>query len=1847
MKTKLGLNKAQKSTHQSLTKPFGKKFMSLVLCICMLIGVLATMPSAVYANVDSLNLLWPIKNYYRVDSGFGIRSWDGRAHNGIDIFRPCNTPIYAAQSGTAVATYHSSWGNNVLIDHGNGYKTRYAHMNKFAFSGSKWVEKGEVIGYVGKTGSAAGYHLHFELYQGPTRINPVPVNYDGRHSFGGSAPCTQAVRYVYDVTQTVTEPVHTHSWNYNYDSGHPHNQYRSCSCGAKEYTGSRQNVAGCANCFPVGNVSLTRSFNKVNGTATFYRNSVENAHSYTLTLYRDGYQYGNYNMSGRSYSVSGLAPGNYSAELTARNNNTGRTRKGYCSNFKIVNTYNVSFNANGGSNAPSAQTKIQNEWLTLSSSKPNRSHYIFKGWASSRTASEPQYQPGGTYDKNAKITLYAVWEPEVYTVNFDADGGKGDVSDRTITYGDTMKMPNGVIKDGYYLKGWATKKGATDAEYKFGVDYKIDKNLSLYAVWGNSTWTEEVASSFAGGDGTEQNPYRISNAAELAYLAKIVNTQSTAAEYKYYVLTDNINLGYSEWTPIGIFDNENQYFCGSLDGNGYTISDLYISNVNANYIGLFGRAKDSTFKNITLAGTIEGINTTVVAYIGGMCGYTEKTDFTDCNIAFFNISNLTVGTSGYSSVGCLAGNTDEGNIMKCRADECSINLKSGEFYSGIMVGDCNTKISDCEVKSTESGLFSTSSNVDMYAIGGLCGYMNEDVETCSVSAPYFANTLQVNCSQYGMDRIGGLCGYATATVRTSSVQFSDGPIKTIDGGDYKSSIYASGDEAFIGGITGYSESMSEIIDCKYNGQSLTGISKNRGMIIGGLVGRATSPPNATASREHKGYSTIKYREMPTKDGYKAIWYTNPECTNQYMFGTRISEDLILYPKWEKRGKRRYWNGTSKEPEYNTDTKTYIITTGEELAWISDVSNGVITTGANYPADKSFKGYNVELGDDIYLNENWSSSSEWGNTPPPNTWKRIGSFSGTFNGKGYTIYGMYKQGLFGTLTAGKISGVDVDCLYINEAAVVDYIDENSVVENCEVTGSYRDSRIYGNDTIGGIARKNYGEIKNCINFAPIYGRYQVGGIVGENNGKISDCHNYGDVSGNSGDNYYSVCIGGIVGENKGYGASDIRIVNCSNSGYVYGVVGIGGIVGKSICNKFNYIEHCFNKGPVYGSYRNGTWNCSSIGGIIGESGSGTSVYDCYNVGGVGGSSSYSDIGGIIGHQGYSDSFKQHGWISRCYNIGNVTGNSEIGEIAGYNNGYVRWNYYSGSNSVVGTNDYSAYDNYYKSSSNMKNLSNLSRLGESDWAVNSNYNDGYPYLKSIEYVFKTYSIKSGEELTQNDTIKRSFANVDGILYGEGSWSKVGGLAGVASGSTTSVPTARIKGSLSVASKINANTTGKAYKGYIVGNMYDPAFDISSTYYGSDVELPNNGSNDVINTAGTARATRLMKMPSFLKNQLGLGEYISVENLKENPEAVWVIRDGQLPELYYNCLNDITVSKDIENGAVTVDKTQAVDGETVTITATPNDGYELNKVYVNGTEIDGTAFEMSGASDVYATFKPITPEYNVKVQTDSNAAATLVNMDKDSGGEISLMSVGDTELTARDGEEIKVNASAIDDYTVDGVYVNGEEIAADSFIVTDNSTVSLDVQSLSTDVKAVTNDAEDISYISAVLSGKLEDDSSEHQRYILYWADNDPDTVYTTEVSEQPGEYKVEVQDLLPGTAYSFKMTENGNVKSFKTLSEDSDGDGEPVTPPQKDLLTTTVCTKTVDGYHFDITADESITDEIMVAIYNADDMVIDIKYAEVSGGKAAVDTTQSTAKYAKIFVWESGMKPKAAPERVTVQ
>lgn len=87
---------------------------------------------------------------------------------GADIAAPRGTPIIASASGTVVtATYHNSvfsYGNYVILDHGDGYRTLYAHMSAFAVKQGDVVQQGQIIGYVGDTGYSFGCHCHFEMF---------------------------------------------------------------------------------------------------------------------------------------------------------------------------------------------------------------------------------------------------------------------------------------------------------------------------------------------------------------------------------------------------------------------------------------------------------------------------------------------------------------------------------------------------------------------------------------------------------------------------------------------------------------------------------------------------------------------------------------------------------------------------------------------------------------------------------------------------------------------------------------------------------------------------------------------------------------------------------------------------------------------------------------------------------------------------------------------------------------------------------------------------------------------------------------------------------------------------------------------------------------------------------------------------------------------------------------------------------------------------------------------------------------------------------------------------------------------------------------------------------------------------------------------------------------------------------------------------------------------------------------------------------------------------------------------------------------------------------------------------
>lgn len=122
--------------------------------------------SGMIGKLGTGSFIWPVPAYRHISRWANLNPGPNY-HRGVDIAAPYGTEIYAADAGTVVAcTRHPSWGNYVEIDHGNGYKTLYAHMSAQAVHLGDTVEQGQLIGYVGNTGNSYGNHCHFEMFYG-------------------------------------------------------------------------------------------------------------------------------------------------------------------------------------------------------------------------------------------------------------------------------------------------------------------------------------------------------------------------------------------------------------------------------------------------------------------------------------------------------------------------------------------------------------------------------------------------------------------------------------------------------------------------------------------------------------------------------------------------------------------------------------------------------------------------------------------------------------------------------------------------------------------------------------------------------------------------------------------------------------------------------------------------------------------------------------------------------------------------------------------------------------------------------------------------------------------------------------------------------------------------------------------------------------------------------------------------------------------------------------------------------------------------------------------------------------------------------------------------------------------------------------------------------------------------------------------------------------------------------------------------------------------------------------------------------------------------------------------------
>ena len=147
------------------------------------------------------------------------------------------------------------------------------------------------------------------------------------------------------------------------------------------------------------------------------------------------------------------------------------------------NRWTVSYNANGGSGAPASQAKAYGSNLTLSSTIPTRTNYVFNDWTTKSDGTGTHYQKGGTYSTNATATLYAQWFPPNY-ITFYANGGTGGPSQITKTHGVNVTIPNTIpTRTNYVFIDWTTNEDGTGTHYQRGATYSANADANLYAQW--------------------------------------------------------------------------------------------------------------------------------------------------------------------------------------------------------------------------------------------------------------------------------------------------------------------------------------------------------------------------------------------------------------------------------------------------------------------------------------------------------------------------------------------------------------------------------------------------------------------------------------------------------------------------------------------------------------------------------------------------------------------------------------------------------------------------------------------------------------------------------------------------------------------------------------------------------------------------------------------------------------------------------------------------------------------------------------------------------------------------------------------------------------------------------------------------------------------------------------------------------------------------------------------------------------------------------------------------------------------------------------------------------------------
>ena len=820
------------------------------------------------------------------------------------------------------------------------------------------------------------------------------------------------------------------------------------------------------------------------------------------------------------------------------------------------------------------------------------------------------------------------------------------------------------------------------------------------------------------GEGTEESPYLIKSLDDLVYLSDCVNnsenlvygsTLKHASEFRgqYFRVENDIDMGNYRFTPIG--SSYYYRFGGTFDGNGKTISGLYVNTGSSGYAGLFGRCDTtSVIKNITMSSPYV---TTTGYYAGAIAGYSYG------SISNCHITGATIDNEGYTGSGGITALVID--ISDCSVTNSTITGTGG--YAAGVAGQVNGTISNCYVTNTTINAGGLSSSYPSGGVAGSLYYGN--AENC-----YFAGTVD-GTSTTGL-YLGGIAGncyhgsiskcFSTGNVLGYySTAIVGGVVGSLTGS--VSNSYSTGRvygyaSYYSGGITGYVNSytsdnttvQSSLTNC-YTASPVTaetylydGSTERREAL--GYIADGTSPEitNIYFDKQVVNFGSTEYGATTAEltaasgpSGFDASVWTFTEGYYPRLTGMHENEAALFSASAIQLGSTSSATKVVENAKLNLLGSTYarylVGSTLSTEGYYSKIEGDSIKVSTDIGADTLYLIYDGIGSKYYFLKIAPVPFDGMGTEDDPYL---ISTKQDLIDLADYTTnIGQYFPETYFLMTNDidlekdtTFVGIctdsdDAHCQFagnfnggghtIHNMRLPDALEWTTRPEdsstglgtpNSSATEGYKG--FIGRLATSGVVR-NLTTAADC-ELSELWA--ETGAIVGYNYGLVDSCSNYANVS------TYSCWVGGVVG----YNTSSGTVSNCYNggdvkSGYMYA----GGIAGTN----HGLIKNCQNAGDVYvtrlSAFISADSRLNLAGGISGST-SGGRFENCVNMGSV---SAYTKVGGISATLASSSSGTYTNDVINCINYGTlftVTDDENVGEIGGTSGttGELADNYYDG-------------------------------------------------------------------------------------------------------------------------------------------------------------------------------------------------------------------------------------------------------------------------------------------------------------------------------------------------------------------------------------------------------------------------------------------------------------------------------------------------------------------------------------------------------------------------------------------